>query len=264
MKLETIRSFAVNNSRFGYEEKEDKEGVNVGFDEETENAGKVARAQGDKMMGINGGELDLANKDKLVLREEIEMVNKSLNLGFEQEMGLVSQGLFLARGLGIDGNGGGGGGHGGGGGGGGEFFSAGSGGDGGNNQSIEEYYRRMVKENPANPLFLRNYAQFLYQSKQDLEGAMEYYSRAILLDPNDGEILSQYAKLVWKLHRDLDRASFYFERAIQASPQDSHVHAAYASFLWETEEDEDECNVENAHDRVLAQVHQGPVASANA
>lgn len=134
------------------------------------------------------------------------------------------------------------------------------------------------------------------QSKQDLEGAMEYYSRAILLDPNDGEILSQYAKLVWKLHRDLDRASFYFERAIQASPQDrlallfmpinslgsyvhvyrfdwpdfnslfdfSHVHAAYASFLWETEEDEDECNVENAHDHVLAQVHQGPVASANA
>jgi predicted ATPase len=27
----------------------------------------------------------------------------------------------------------------------------------------EEYYKKMVQENPGNPLFLRNYAQFLYQ-----------------------------------------------------------------------------------------------------
>ncbi|KAI3801100.1 hypothetical protein L1987_29202 [Smallanthus sonchifolius] len=86
----------------------------------------------------------------------------------------------------------------------------------------------------------RNYAQFLYQSKQDLQGAEEYYSRAILVDPNDGEILSQYAKLLWELHRDKERATTYFERAIQAASEDSHVHAAYASFLWETEGEEEE------------------------
>jgi hypothetical protein len=28
---------------------------------------------------------------------------------------------------------------------------------------VEEYYKKMVQQNPGNPLFLRNYAQFLYQ-----------------------------------------------------------------------------------------------------
>lgn len=28
---------------------------------------------------------------------------------------------------------------------------------------VEEHYKKMVKENPSNPLFLRNYAQFLFQ-----------------------------------------------------------------------------------------------------
>ncbi|KAI8566546.1 hypothetical protein RHMOL_Rhmol02G0049000 [Rhododendron molle] len=106
---------------------------------------------------------------------------------------------------------------------------------------IEDYYKRRVEENPSNPLFLRNYAQFLHQSKGDLQGAEEYYSRAILADPADGEIISQYASLVWELHRDHNKAESYFERAVQATPQDSHVLAAYAKYLWETqgyEEDE--------------------------
>lgn len=38
--------------------------------------------------------------------------------------------------------------------------------DGGDSQgvSMEEYYKRVLQENPGNPLFLRNYAQFLYQA----------------------------------------------------------------------------------------------------
>ncbi|XAR62699.1 hypothetical protein NMG60_11017554 [Bertholletia excelsa] len=110
-------------------------------------------------------------------------------------------------------------------------------GQGGN---IEEYYKRMIEENPSNPLLLRNYAQFLYKSKRDVEAAEEYYSRAIIADPMDGEIISEYAKLVWEIHHDQDKAMLYFERAVQATPENSHVLAAYASFLWETEEDENE------------------------
>ncbi|OMP03216.1 RNA-processing protein, HAT helix [Corchorus olitorius] len=129
---------------------------------------------------------------------------------------------------------------------------------------VEEYYKRMVEENPGNPLFLGNYAQFLYQSKGDLEGAEEYYGRAILADPKDGGTLSQYAKLVWDLHHDHERASTYFERAVQASPQDSHVHAAYASFLWETEEDVDEeCMVPSDIDSKPPQFHHGALATAS-
>ncbi|KAL2469587.1 Tetratricopeptide repeat (TPR)-like superfamily protein [Abeliophyllum distichum] len=104
---------------------------------------------------------------------------------------------------------------------------------------LENYYKRMVREDPSNPLFMRNYAQLL-QSKRDFLGAEEYYSRAILGDPKDGQTLMQYAKLMWQLYRDQDRASTYFERAAQASPEDSDVLAAHASFLWEIDSSEDE------------------------
>ncbi|KAM0071308.1 putative tetratricopeptide-like helical domain superfamily [Helianthus debilis subsp. tardiflorus] len=137
----------------------------------------------------------------------------------------------------------------------------GDGGGGGDNQDVEEHYRKMVNECPGNPLLLGNYAQFLYQSKQDLKGAEEYYSRAILADPNDGEILSQYAKLLWELHHDKERATAYFERAIQVASEDSHVHAAYASFLWEAEGEEDE-EEEGYYSNIPPLFNNGSMASA--
>lgn len=33
--------------------------------------------------------------------------------------------------------------------------------DSGDSTIVEEYYRRMIEENPSNPLFQRNYAQYL-------------------------------------------------------------------------------------------------------
>jgi len=77
--------------------------------------------------------------------------------------------LFLARGLGIDrlgsgllsaDSGGGGGGFGGSDGGGITLVTSGSGGD---RSGIEMHYKKMIEEDPCNGLFLRNYAQFLYQ-----------------------------------------------------------------------------------------------------
>ncbi|WCJ24127.1 hypothetical protein M5689_006109 [Euphorbia peplus] len=106
----------------------------------------------------------------------------------------------------------------------------------GNDQNAEEYYQRMVQEHPSDSQVLRNYAQFLHQSKRDLQSAEEYYSRAVLADPRDGEIKSQYAKLVWEHRQDRERASSYFEQAVETAPDDSQVLAAYASFLWETDE----------------------------
>jgi hypothetical protein len=78
--------------------------------------------------------------------------------------------LFLARGLGIDrlgsgllGADGGGGGFGGSDGGGGNLVTSGNGGD---RSGIETHYKKMIEEDPCNGLFLRNYAQFLYQVNQ--------------------------------------------------------------------------------------------------
>ena len=116
---------------------------------------------------------------------------------------------------------------------------------------------RMIKEYPHHSVLLRNYAQFLSQSKGDLLGAEEYYSHAILADPTDGETISQYAMLIWQLHQDKDKASTYFKRAVQASPQDSDVLAAYARFLWQTEEDEDGEEDETLGDHNGAPLLQG-------
>ncbi|KAK6254677.1 hypothetical protein SCA6_015982 [Theobroma cacao] len=121
---------------------------------------------------------------------------------------------------------------------------------------VEDYYRRMVKENPCNPLVLGNYARFLHQSKGDLEGAEEYYLQAIQADPGDGETMSQYAKLVWDLHHDHNEASHYFERAVEATPENSLVLAAYASFLWETEKDEDGNKTQDQTQVSLQQAHR--------
>ncbi|KAK9058425.1 hypothetical protein SSX86_023267 [Deinandra increscens subsp. villosa] len=88
------------------------------------------------------------------------------------------------------------------------------------------------------PLVLRNHAQFLRQTKGDLEGAENRYLRALSADPGDGESASQCAQLAWELYRDKDKASGYFEQALKAAPTDSHVLAAYAKFLWEVDDED--------------------------
>ncbi|KAF5459425.1 hypothetical protein F2P56_023372 [Juglans regia] len=214
----------------------------------------------ERAMSMEAQTLSLENRRRNMVwtEEATDVMNGIWSLGFGGEKELLGQGMFLAGGLGVGGGGDGVGG-------GGESNSAGPDGDGGDNREVEEYYKRMVEENPGNPLFLRNYAQFLYEWRRDLQGAEQYYARAILADPKDGEVLSQYAKLVWECNHDQDRASTYFERAVQASPQDSHVHAAYASFLWETEEDEDESDVPKESEVMLMPSHfHGAVASASA
>ncbi|XP_004296533.1 PREDICTED: uncharacterized protein LOC101307105 [Fragaria vesca subsp. vesca] len=108
----------------------------------------------------------------------------------------------------------------------------------GNEIDDEKNYKTRIQENPKNAMLLRNYAEFLCQTKGDLQGAEEYYLRATVSDPGDGEILAQYAQLVWELHHDSKKASSYFERAVEATPEDSYVLGAYAHFLWENEEDD--------------------------
>ncbi|XXG89870.1 hypothetical protein AAC387_Pa12g1769 [Persea americana] len=230
--LETIPSFSIHNSRYVEEEEEEE-----GEEEEESKFIEVNGLQRSITIGENitsiGGDFSFSNEKGLGLVG----IEQSGEIAFGT--GIEAPALFLARGLGIDvadssstliGGGGGGGS---------DNRLADSGAGGGDGSDIENYYKKMVEENPCNGLFLRNYGQFLYQTKGDLERAEEYYGRAILAEPSDGEILSQYAKLIWEHHHDQERASSYFEQAIQAAPSDSKVLAAYASFLWETEDDEE-------------------------
>ncbi|KAI4301031.1 hypothetical protein L6164_034350 [Bauhinia variegata] len=272
LTLETIPSFSLRHSK-GIREEDEEEEYDTEDEEKiqqlNENNGMLDAKFGDRTMAVETDEFTLENRSKgMILTEEFGFRDEFCSVGYagKLERQVAAKEMYLARGLGIhvcdDGKGGcrGGGGSGGGSG---DYSSMDSGGDDGDRQGMEEYYKRMVEENPGNPLFLRNYAQFLYQCKQDHQGAEEYYSRAILADPKDGGVLSEYAKLVWEQHGDRDRASSYFERAIQASPEDSHVQAAYANFLWDTEEDEDEDSPNESH-CLPQRFHHGAMASAGA
>jgi hypothetical protein len=107
-----------------------------------------------RVMAMEAQISNLENKMKNMNLTEVNAKNEIWNMGFG-DVELFGQEMFLARGIGTGGSGSGGDGR--------EFKSAGSGGDGGDNPEVEGHYKRMVEENPGNPLFLRNYAQFLYE-----------------------------------------------------------------------------------------------------
>ncbi|XP_068322641.1 uncharacterized protein [Pyrus communis] len=257
MMLETIPSFSLHKSG-GYEDDEDDSDVEYEEYEEEEEE-EFGEEDTERVVATEGKNVGLEEKVKNVsLTQDLKFLDKIWRAGFEEKRELASQEMYLAKGLGVGGGGSGRRG-------GGEVKWDGYGSDGGDdNRGAEGHYKKLVEENPGSPLFLGNYAQFLYQSKRDLQGAEEYYSRAILADPNDGEVMAQYAKLIWELHHDQDRALSYYERAVQAAPQDSHVHAAYANFLWEVEEDEDEADAEYNHRAVPSYLHDGIMTSASA
>ena len=147
--LQTIPSFSFYNLKGELEDEEEEEESDIEDDKE--------RVEVERVMAMGAQTQSLENKmNNMILTEEVNVKDDIWNMGFDQE-------TFLARGLGIGSGDDGGSGVGGGCGGGGEFNSAGSGGDGEDKRGVEEYYKRMVEENPGNPLFLRNYAQFLYQ-----------------------------------------------------------------------------------------------------
>ncbi|KAH6820128.1 hypothetical protein C2S53_017429 [Perilla frutescens var. hirtella] len=235
-------------------------------DEET---GSEAEDEDEDDQGEVEGSFNPLTVQNLVSTHE---VRRELN-GLFGDVGFPGEGkMYLAAGIGVNAVGflddcG----FGGGGGGGGSYRHGGdSNRDGGDSRglSIEHHYKHMLLQSPNNPLFLRNYAHFLYQTKGDLPGAEEYYSRAILVDPEDGDILCQYANVIWELHHDKERAQSYFERAVQASSGESNISASYANFLWEIEgdEDEDEVKEDVGNNPRLGErfFHHGIMASATA
>ncbi|XP_042018121.1 uncharacterized protein LOC121765899 [Salvia splendens] len=238
--LEAIPSFSANNLWTSFEDDEDDyEGIDAD--------------------GEIGGGLDYnpVRAEQMVF----EKVSRNAIAYGSEGLGSQSEGkMYLASGIGVSG-----------------VDFAGRGGGGGGRGSykpedfdkegggVEEHYKRMLEQNPGDPLFLRNYAEFLYKIKGDVGAAEEYYARAILADQEDGETLSQYAKIIWEVHHDRDRAANYFQRALEASSQNSHIHAAYANFLWDAgDEDEDEDEVEENMAGSQPFLHQGVMASATA
>lgn len=180
MMLETIPSFSLDRYGHGRED-EDEENSDFDFDEREE------YEEYDEAPLVESSAMFRGSKSMSLIAEEeassAGSVNMSEKSGFEDNKERVRQEMYLA--IGIGGGGGDWGGDGG------SRVGRGSnssddGADGGKNQGVEEFYKKMVGESPNNSLFLRNYAQFLYQTRGDLEGAEEYYARAILAVPGAG------------------------------------------------------------------------------
>ncbi|GMH30563.1 hypothetical protein Nepgr_032406 [Nepenthes gracilis] len=95
-------------------------------------------------------------------------------------------------------------------------------------------YQIGVSEEPNNPLFLCNYAQFLYLVARDYDRAEECFHRAIQVDSTDAEVLSQYATFLWIARKDLWRAEERYQQAMAADPNNPYHASKYASFLWST------------------------------
>lgn len=144
--LEPIPSFTHHKLGTSFEDSDDEEGSEYELDGEQ-----------------CGGYGNSVRAESMVLERMTKKLYDHKSWGFESE-GM----MYLASGPGISGislvdNGANGGGSGGG--------SSRpvafdrSGGGGGDNKGVgmEEHYKKMLAENPGNPLFLRNYAQFLYQ-----------------------------------------------------------------------------------------------------
>jgi len=144
LALETIPSFSLSKRTGLREEEEDLEESDI-EDEE----------------GYD--EFSVMNR-MMMLSEEVDRVCR---VSFDEEGEFGDNEMYLAKGLGVDFCGGDGisGGCRGGGNGGGDYNSMDSERNDGenNNHGVEQYYKKMVQQNPGNPLFLRNYAQFLYQ-----------------------------------------------------------------------------------------------------
>ena len=143
LALETIPSFSLSKQTGLREEEEDEES-----DFEDEEYDGFSGALNSTGSGV-------------VVSDEVK--DRVFRVSFGEEGKVGNKEMYLAKGLGIDVSGDGIGGCRGGNGGG-DYNSMGSGGnDGDSNHGVEEYYKKMVQQNPGNPLFLRNYAQFLYQ-----------------------------------------------------------------------------------------------------
>lgn len=137
LTLETIPSFSFANHNKSLREEDDEE-----EDEESDEFQEEGRVKSMLVTEKMRVEKGTCSVDYYGEQEEMKYVSM-MGLGFE------------ACGDGMGGNGG-------------DYNnSMGSGSSGGDDgersQEVEEYYKKMVEENPRNPLVLRNYAQFLHQ-----------------------------------------------------------------------------------------------------
>ncbi|THG04381.1 hypothetical protein TEA_003180 [Camellia sinensis var. sinensis] len=223
---------------------------NDGSDEEN---GEKEGLEMSEVLGIPNSEFSFGKKGMGLIEENDgeeegeEVLNEFQDLGIREVVEPASPPMYLATGLGI----------------GRANASAGN---------VEEYYKRMVGEEPSNPLFLRNCAQLLQIEEDDkvlvevqktpFEEEKELVSPSLHLaigvgidvavvggidgvacnaaDFGKASICSSKSELPKnESKRDLQGTEQYYSSAVLADPADGEIISQYAKVVWELHHDQD-------------------------
>ncbi len=97
---------------------------------------------------------------------------------------------------------------------------------------------------PQDPNAYLEYADFLYQDKEDAEGAKEQFAKALALDPQNAHTYLKTGEFWLTLSRRAkysrekgfeeyrQKAGFNFLRALELASESSAAHSSYAGYLW--------------------------------
>lgn len=107
------------------------------------------------------------------------------------------------------------------------------------NEGAENFYNLALEVDPNEGINLNNYAFFLERVKNDFERAEDFYTNAIKANPSHPRILGNYAAFLQRAHKDFDRAEELFMLAISLDPNDASILGAYAVFLTKARNDFD-------------------------
>jgi Tfp pilus assembly protein PilF len=122
-------------------------------------------------------------------------------------------------------------------------------------------YRAGLAQFPGSAPLLGNYALFLYEVKNDYDGAEEQYLRALEIDPNRPVTLSNYANFLWRIRNDYDAAEKRYRRSLEIDPNRAITIGNYANFLRYVRDDYD--GAEERYRRSLEIVPDNPFTLAN-
>ncbi|WP_339030205.1 SIR2 family protein [Bradyrhizobium symbiodeficiens] len=103
----------------------------------------------------------------------------------------------------------------------------------------EELYKKATSGSPANPYSLRSYATFLADERGKLTEAELLFKRAIELDGANIGVLTSYGDFLADHRDDVDAAEQLFLKAVEIDPKDAGAHYSVALFYEQNRADFD-------------------------
>ena len=95
----------------------------------------------------------------------------------------------------------------------------------------EKYYRKALKINPTNSIYLNNLAVLLSVQKEYQEEAVFYFKQSLDQNPNDANTIANLANLLFNYKGAIKQSESLFTKAININPDDPAIRTNYAALL---------------------------------